>query len=604
MKLSVIVPAYNEEETVKSLLTSLLTIKQVNEVVVVDDASSDKTKKQVEEFLSPPNPLKSPNSLIPQKVGISKRELNKAVKRIKKAIDNQESIIAYSDFDADGICGAAILWETLNSLGAKARPYIPDRIKEGYGLSKKGIDQVVKEYNAKLIITVDQGITARKEVKYAKKLGIDVIITDHHVLPKKLPQALATIHTTLLSGAGVAWVLAKELVQIIHPRGGGVSSRSEGRHPGGGKNSGVGRATDHLALAAIGTIADLIPLIGPSRSIVKYGLKELNQTKRIGLKALFKEAGLERGQIDTYHVGFMIAPRLNAMGRIGHAIDSLRLLCTKDSVKAQALAQKLNQTNKDRQKLMSETTSHAKGNLTTEQLNNLTTKLIFLSHHSYHEGVIGLVAGKLVEKFYRPTIVISQGKIHSKASARSINGFNIVEAIRSCSDLLVDCGGHPMAAGFTVETKHLEKLKSKLEKLAGQEISQEQLTKILKIDCEIKLSDISFKLYKKIKELAPFGIANREPVFATRKVMVRDARLVGRDQKHLKLIINGSKRSHSPGVGFDSPGVGQSVNAIAFNMASLYPQLSPDKPIDIAYTIILNEWNSRRNLELKIKDIK
>jgi len=529
-----------------------------------------KTKKQTQEFINPLNP----HYLTPKTLDISKRELNKAIKRIKKAIDKQEPIIVYSDFDADGICGAAILWEALSSLGAKAMPYIPDRIKEGYGLSKIGIDKVVKEYAVGLIITVDQGVTARKALQYAKKLGIDVIITDHHLLPKKTPQALAIIHTTLLSGSGVAWVLAIELKKELS-FGESASNNS-----------------DHLALAAIGTIADLIPLIGPSRSIVKYGLKELNKTKRIGLKALFKEAGFKKGEIDTYHVGFMIAPRLNAMGRIGHAIDSLRLLCTKDPIRAKLLAQKLNQVNRDRQKLMSETTNHAKK--TIQPSNHLTiqqVKLIFLSHNSYHEGVIGLVAGKLVEKFYRPTIVVSKGEIYSKASARSITGFNIVEAIRTCSDILVDCGGHPMAAGFTVETKNLEKLKSRLEKLAVKEISQEQLTKILKIDCEIDLSDVSLKLYKKIRELVPFGIGNREPIFATRGVKVRDARVVGRNGKHLSLkfsIINSQF----------------SIKAIAFNMGDLYPKLSSSKPIDIAYNIILNEWNGRRNLELKIKDIR
>ena len=564
-----------------------------------------KTKKQIKEFLNPLSPLNLPAgrqaSLTPKILGISKRELNKALKRIKKAIDNKESIIVYSDFDADGICGAAILWETLNSLGAKAMPYIPDRIKEGYGLSKIGIDKVLKEYNAGLIITVDQGITARKGLQYAKKIGIDVIVTDHHVLPKKPPQVLAIVHTTLLSGSGVAWVLAKELKELRKELSSGRSTELSSKES----------TSDHLALAAIGTIADLIPLIGPSRSIVKYGLKELNKTKRIGLKALFKETGLEKKEIGTYEVGFMIGPRLNAVGRIGHAIDSLRLLCTRDSVQAKSLAQKLNRVNKDRQKLMQETANHAKK--TIQPSNHPTiqqAKLIFLSHQSYHEGVIGLVAGKMVEQFYRPAIVVSKGKIYSKASARSIDGFNIVEAIRTCSDLLVDCGGHPMAAGFTVETKYLRKLKSRLEKLAIQEISQEQLTKILKIDCEINLSDISLKLYKKIRELAPFGIGNREPVFATKGVVIQNARTVGGDGKHLKLSISNvssfSGSEHPPRwprkVG--TPRTVVSVNAIAFNMGSLYPQLSPDKPIDIAYTIILNEWNSRSNLELKIKDIR
>ncbi|MBL7159325.1 single-stranded-DNA-specific exonuclease RecJ [Candidatus Microgenomates bacterium] len=576
-----------------------------------------KTKKQIQEFLFPPSPYNLPASTRPlvgrggepRTLGIKTRELNKSVRRIKKAIAKQESIIVYSDFDADGICGGAILWETLNSLGAKAMPYIPDRIKEGYGLSKKGIDQVLKEYDAKLIITVDQGITAKKEVAYAKKKGIETIVTDHHLLPKKLPSAVAIVHTTLLSGSAVAWVLAQHL---IVSQGKKLSFKEVPKLSFGELSS---NNSDHLALAAIGTIADLIPLVGPSRSIVKYGLQELNKTKRIGLKALFKEIGIEQGEISTYHVGFMIAPRINAMGRIGHAIDSLRLLCTNDLTKAKALAQKLNQTNRDRQKLMTETTNHAKELLKGQSLKAKRTvleeKLIFLSHDSYHEGVIGLVAGKLTEEFYRPAIVISRGEKISKASARSIKGFNIVEAMRTCADLLVDCGGHPMAAGFTVETKNLAKLQSRLEKLAVQEISQEQLSKTLKIDCEINLTDVNLKLYEKIKQLTPFGMGNREPVFATRKVTAQDARLVGRDQKHLKLTINSEPpprwqaeaqaKAMTPRMVVSA---NTTFNAIAFSMADFYPKLSSSPSIDIAYNIILNEWNGRRSIELKIKDIK
>lgn len=587
-----------------------------------------RTEKQVQEFLNPPNPLTLLNS---KKLEISKRELNKAVSRIKKAIKSQESIIVYSDFDADGICGAAILWETLNALGAKTMPYIPDRIKEGYGLSKEGIDKVLKEYNAGLIITVDHGITGRREVEYAKKKGIETIITDHHLLPKKLPQALATIHTTLLSGASVAWVLANHLIASQGDTSKVARSVSEGTprmveelEARRDSSDSETKCTDHLALAAIGAIADLIPLIGPARSIVKYGLDQLNKTKRIGLNSLFKEAGLEKGKIGTYEVGFIIAPRLNAMGRIEHAIDSLRLLCTKDPFRADSLAQKLGQTNRERQKLMEETTQHAKNQLTRKPANQLTKNLIFISHHSYHEGVIGLVAGKLVEQFYRPSIVVAKGEQYSKASARSINGFNIVKALRTCSDLLVDCGGHPMAAGFTVKTRYLEKVKTKLEKLAAQEISEDLLKKTLKIDCEIKLADVTFSLYEKIAKLAPFGIANPEPVFATRGVAIQDAQLLGKEGKHLKLLVNSISPSFkaAPPLRRTSRMVGghpklkdasevspagkelTTLSCIAFNQGHLYPKLSPDKPIDIAYTILLDEWNDQKRLQLKIKDIK
>jgi single-stranded-DNA-specific exonuclease len=524
-----------------------------------------KTKKQQREFLHPPRPA----NLTLKQLGFSTTEMKKAVKRLGKAIRNKEEMIVYGDFDADGISGTAILWEVLTKLGAKVIPYIPERIEEGYGLNTKSIHQLKEDYpELSLIVTVDHGIVADQKVDFARKLGVEVIVTDHHQPGKTKPQATAIIHTTALSGAGVAWILAREL--------------------------GVKKVDSYLELAAIGTIGDLLPLVGPNRALVIEGLEKINQTKRPGLLALFEQTGVVRGTIGAYEVGFMIAPRLNAMGRLEHAMDSLRLLCTRDPERAQRLAQKLETTNRRRQKLTEASVLHAK-ELVISQYPEIKTstspKLIYIGHESYQEGVIGLVASKLVEEFYRPAIVISRRKERSKASARSIEGFNIVEAIRAASEFLVDSGGHPMAAGFTVETKYLGPVGERISQVAEKLLNKEKLTKTLKIDSELEFGDLTPEFYQKIASLAPFGIGNPQPVFATRRVKVLDARLVGTDNQHLKLRI-----SHQPSA--------TSHQAIGFGLGHLYSQLYPEKPIDIAYNLMINQWNGKKRLELRLKDIK
>lgn len=518
-----------------------------------------RTKKEIEEFLNPPNPY----ALNPILLGVKKDQLIKAVRRIKDAIKKGEQIVVYGDYDVDGICGTAILWETLNSLGAKVLPYIPHRIEEGYGLSITGISNLKPQTsNLKLIITVDNGIVANDAVDFANKNNIDVIITDHHVPGNKPPKAQAIIHTTKLCGAGVAWALAQQLTT---------------------NNL---QLTTHLELVALATIADLVPLIGANRTLTKYGLEYLQKTKRTGLLELFKEAGINPQDVDTYQVGHVIAPRLNAAGRITHAMDSLRLLCTKDKNRARELAQKLGRTNKERQLITEEMTLHAKSEVALRQSSGqASNKLIFISHKSYQQGVIGLVAGKLVEEFYRPSIVVAKGEKYSKASARSVSGFNIIEFIRSASELLVDVGGHPMAAGFTVETAKLSMLEEKLSELAEKQVSDENLSRTLRIDCEIDLDNVSQELYKQLKVLEPFGMGNPQSTFVSRKVVIEDMRLVGNESRHLKLRL----------------GI---FNAIAFGMGERATEFHIGDRVDIVYTIEEDSWNGNEKLQLKIKDIK
>lgn len=562
-------------------------------------------KREIENFLHPSEPY----TLTARDTKIDAAALRKALSRIIKAIKNKESIVVYADYDADGVTAGAIMWETLHKLGANVMPYVPHRVDEGYGLSVKGIDNVRARYDPQLIITVDHGITAWEKVDYAKKLGIEVIVTDHHVKPKKVPKCII-VHTTQLSGAGVAWFVAKELLNrrrsVILGSEAAPKSDSQKR-----TDSAQARMTKQrfdenqkrelLALAAIGTIADMVPLIGANRAIAKYGLEAINTTEKVGLKALIKDAGLTQGDIRTYQISHMLAPRLNAMGRLEHAMDALRLLCTRKEDKAKMLAETLGLTNRERQQLTEETTLHALQGLTLQRQGETFKKLIFVAHRNYNQGVIGLVAGKLVDTYYRPAIVVARGETVSKASARSVNGFNIIEAIRSCMDILVDAGGHPMAAGFTVETAKLEELQSRLEELTEKELDEEQLTRVLKIDAEISLAVVSEELWRRIQEFAPYGMGNPEPVFATRNIQVVDARLVGKDGKHLKLRL---RTRFVPQGKQNSELRNEIFEAIGFGLGKLYKQLSPEKPIEVAYTIDLDTWNGNKRLQLKLKDLR
>lgn len=571
--------------------------KSKNIIKILLENREIKTRKKREEFLNPQ--LKKVTA---ESVGINKTQLKKALERIKKAIDKQESIVIYGDYDADGVCASAILWETLHELGAKVMPYIPHRIDEGYGLSIKGIENCKSEIkNCSLIITVDNGIVANEAVDYANKQGIDVIITDHHVLPKKLPKAYAVIHTTRLCGAGIAYLLAQEIQQKCHPE--------EAERPKDllkfRKQDEILRFTqndngkNHLELVALATIADMVPLVGANRTLTKYGLEALKKTKRIGLLELLREAGLNQNSIGAYEIGHIIAPRLNAMGRLEYAMDSLRLLCTKNRERAIKLARLLGQTNRERQNLTQETTIDAKTIISSLNIQK-KKKLIFISHESYQQGVIGLVAGKLVEEFYRPAIVVAKGEKYSKASARSVSGFNIIEFIRSASEFLIDAGGHPMAAGFTVETNKLTILQKRLEDLAEKQLNEEKLTRLLKIDCEIPFNLINDKFYIEIQKFAPFGIGNPEPTFVSRNVVIQNMRLVG-SGKHIKFKLKSEI--------FNS-----SFEAIAFGMGERAEELHIGNLADIVYTINEDDWlarqsfnkdgNGNKKLQLKIKDLK
>ncbi len=491
------------------------------------------------------------NVFDPVAIATEETEVKRSIERIKKAKKNNEAVIVYGDYDADGITATGIMWESLHAFGLNVLPHIPDRFDEGYGINAESVNDLKSKIeNLKLIVTVDNGIVAYDGVKMAKELGIDVIIIDHHAKGTKEPGAYSSIHSTVTSGSALTWFFANHLINLPNT----------------------------LELAAIGTIADQLPLVGPNRSVVKYGLEELGRTKRPGLVSLFEEAKLEN--VGVYEVGYVIAPRINAMGRLKHGIESLRLLCTKNKLKAVEIAKNIGSTNYERQKIIERVLLLARKKVTNE-------KIIVISGEAYHEGVIGLAAGRLVEEFYRPAIVLStKGKI-SKASARSISGFNIIEAIRSVN-LHLEGGGHPMAAGFSIDTDKIEKFTKQINKFAEKILTDDLLLRKLKIDLEIDFSKINEKLVQKLKEFEPTGLGNPGATFMSKNIEIIDIKPVGREARHLKMKLKQDEYI------FDS---------IFFGGGEMYSKLTLGSKSDVAYSVEENVWNGHRSLQLKVKDL-
>lgn len=509
-------------------------------------------------------------------VGLNKKEIAKTINRIKSAIANNEKIIIFGDYDVDGICGTAILWEALYALSKNVFPYIPHRVDEGYGLSIKGIENIIKKYpDVKIIITIDNGIVAYDAALFAKNKNIDVIITDHHVKNETLPENFAIVHTTKLCGAGIAYLLAQEIKY----------QTSSIRTSQGEKIKYDYKEDRHLELVAIATICDLVPLKEANRTLVKFGLEKLKMTRRLGLLELFKEAGITNKTIGTYEIGHIIGPRINAMGRLEHGFDSLRLLCTLNTQKAEQFAAKLSITNRIRREILEETTIDAK---TYFENGGGNSRIIIVANELYNQGVIGLVASRLVETYYRPSFVLSIGEQYSKGSARSIHGVNIIELIRSVSDTLVQAGGHPMAAGFTVETKRLAEFKKALEEKAREVVTDDHLIRTLLIDGQAPFELINDSLYQELSLFKPFGMGNPEPTFVTYSAEITDVKFLGKDNKHLKLKLQNENLN---------------LSAIAFGFGVNCTLKIGDK-IDVVYTVDENVWNGKTELQLKIKDIK
>lgn len=524
--------------------------------------------KDKNEYFSPT----LPQFLKIKDLGINKSSLNKSISRIVKALKSKEKVIVFGDYDVDGISSSAILWKFLYGLGMDVTPYIPERFSEGYGVKVESIRALKEKYpKLSLVITVDNGIVAHEAVMEANKLKVDVIVIDHHEKGEKYPRAYSIVHTTKLCGSAMSWIVVHEMYKTLKKIKVANISASD---------------TDRLLeFSVLGTVADQMPLIGVNRSFVKYGLEKLNDTKGLGLNALFAVSGIKRGGIGVYEINYIIAPRLNAMGRLEHAIDSLRLLCTKDRYKAANLANYLNTTNSKRQKIVEEVLTKAQTVMRGKKLG----KIIVIDDESYHEGVIGLAASKLVDEFWRPVIVISKGKDISKGSARSIPGFNIIRAIESASKDLLAFGGHEMAAGFSLKTKNIIKFRKKMENYAFKWVSADILDKKLKVDLELDFKNLSRSLSEKIGSMEPFGIGNFQPTFITKGCEIVDVRKVGTNGNHLKFKLRKNN------IFFDG---------ILFSSINNVSSFSPGEKLDVVYNLEKNAWNGSVSLQLKIKDLK
>ncbi len=530
--------------------------------------------EDIDSFLNPTSPL----DFTLEDFGFKKKEISTMLKRLAKIKKNDEMIVVYTDYDADGITGGAVLWETLHLLGFKVMPYVPHRKTEGYGFSKKGIDTVKEEFNPTLIMSVDHGITAKKEVEYANKLGIDVIITDHHHRQEeKVPNsALGIFHIPALSGSGTAYMVAKEIFN--HFKSGASKFKILEKY----------FKTDYLVLAAIGTVADLVPLVGPSRSIVTYGLKSFSKVERPGIKHILKEAKIEDKEIRPYEIGFIIAPRINAVGRLEHAIDALRLLCTTDEKRASELAQKIGDMNTNRQELVKEQVAEAQAQM--KKFKGIP-KLIILYTDHWHEGVIGLIAGNILEEYYRPTIVMTKGDGFYKASVRSIPGFHVTDFLKTLDSYFTNYGGHAAAAGFTLKGEKLEKFLEVAVKKAEKIITNDMLERTIEVDMKMPLSAATKQLVNALEKLAPFGMGNAKPTFVSEASVIH-AKILGKQRNHMKLQVKDMTEQSFP------------LDMIAFGQAEIFKQLSKNQKITLVYNLDLNEWNGQVKVQGTVKHVE
>jgi len=517
----------------------------------------------------------------------------RAVERIRAAIRRGERMVVYGDFDADGVTATVLLIQTLKALGAQVRPYIPHRVDEGYGLNCEALARIAG-WGARLVITVDCGIRSLEEVAYGNDLGLDMIVTDHHSIARAddadvLPPALAVINPKQardpypfkeLAGVGLAFKLAQALLLVE-------------------KNDPVARVPaalaedDLLDLVALGTVADLAPLLGENRTLVRRGLAELNRPRRPGIQAMLQEARLRPGKVDATAIGFVLGPRLNAAGRLDTATISYNLLTVADLPAAIPLATTLGELNRRRQEQTQEMVALAKNYIAGSETDRY---LYLIADPQFPPGIVGLVAGRLVEEFYRPALVAQIGEEETHGSARSIPEFNITAALDQChkKGLLKRHGGHAAAAGFTVKNENLPALQAALEEIAARELAGQDLTPALTIDAVVSLGELDWAVQEKLAQLEPCGYANPQPVLASLGLEVLDQRPVGQDRSHLKLTVRDPR----------APGLAGRVtwDAIAFRQGEWTGQLPPR--IDLAYTLEVNEFNGERRLQLNVKDIR
>src|SRR3989344_695580 len=513
-------------------------------------------------FLNPPKALSYARNFQTD----LKKALLKAKSIILKAMKDDIPIVIHGDYDADGICATAILYSAIRDEldYLKCFAFIPNRFDHGYGLSKASIDRVISGVSEKLggvpedmlFITVDSGITSVPEVEYVQSLGYRIIVTDHHQKPVRLPAADCIVWNDSIVGSGISWFLSKTM---------------------GSRNA------QSIGLAALATVTDLQPLVGTNRSIVKEGLEVLNTDPPLGIKKLLDFSGRRNGEITTYDLGWVVGPRLNASGRLIDASESLDLLTEKDENRLEEIALKLNKVNIERQDKTIEMYEVASGAALQS-----VPKVIFSSHEEYHEGIIGLVAARLVQKYYRPSVVISLSEEYGKGSVRSIPGVDIISILRRYENLFENLGGHPMAAGFTITRNNLKEFERKLTEYCETSLSDELFQPVIDVDLKIPLNVINLDFAEKIKSLRPFGIGNKEPTFLSEGVGLASVDIVGKENNHISMRLYQE---------------GNVYKSIFFNGIESHPNLKTGDKVDVVYKVKENEYNGNKKIDLIIDDL-
>ena len=496
-------------------------------------------------------------------------DMHQAVTRIYQALLAGESIAVYGDFDTDGITGAVLLVQGLSALGADVIPYIPHRLNEGHGLNHAALEYL-RQQGVSLVVTVDCGVTGISQVKRAKRKGLDVIITDHHTPLDELPPAVAVTDPkrsdTDGSSSGMAGVgVAFKLLQALY--------RGMGREE---------ELATMLDLVALGTVAEMVPLVGENRYLVKRGLELINSAPRLGVREMAVQAGLDVGGIDAVDISWTLTPRLNAAGRLEHAMASYRLLDTDLPEEARQLAAVLGEQNAERQRLTVKSLARAR----EQVLARGDSMLLMACDRDYQGGILGLVAGRLAREFYRPSVVVRVGDRSSSGSCRSIPEFDIIQAISQCRHLLDQYGGHSQAAGFSLPTSNLGRLECQLVEIAQKQLADVDLRPRLDIDAEVVLRQLAGDTFQAIQKLAPFGKGNPLPTFVSRNVAVAGCRTMGGNGNHLRLKLKQD---------------GTHWDAVAFGQGDRLPQVK--SAIDIVYNLELDKWSGQAGLRLNILDI-
>lgn len=504
------------------------------------------------------------------------KDMDKAVERILIARSKGERLLIYGDYDVDGITGTSVLVLALRKLGCQVDYFIPLRLEEGYGLNKEALERAV-EQGISLVVTVDCGISGAEEVLEAQKLGLDFVITDHHEPPVNLPIAVAVLDPKRpdcnypfkeLAGVGVAL----KLIQGLYEQAGLEQKDWE----------------DLLDLVCLGTVADIVPLQGENRILVKHGLNSISHTKRPGLQALIKVSGIKNDTISTRELGFGMAPRLNAAGRMGDAAQGVELLLCQDTQLAEQMADALDKGNQERQQVESKVLTEALAQLEANP-DMANSKVLVLASPNWHPGVIGIVASRLVDRFYRPVLMISLEEGKGKGSARSIPGFNLYQAMVSCQAHLEQFGGHAMAAGFSIPEENIEQFRRAINALAEELLTEEHLTPNLDLDALVNLNQLSFNTVQELDQLSPYGHCNPGPILGCCQTTVLNCREVGKNGGHLKLRVQEDKVI---------------LDGIGFNLASYQEMLATNDTVDMAFVPSINVWNGRSSVQLEVKEFK